>query len=107
VVAGGDVAAAEVEGVVEPVVGGGEALRPPRRLEALHLPAMPDAWHQLARRRAVARELVGRHDARRTALPLQKLAQDALRGLLVAPALHRHVEHHVFDLFRRRVILAA
>src|SRR5690349_17143527 len=35
---GGDVVATEVEGVADQVVGGEEALRPPRRLEPFHLP---------------------------------------------------------------------
>src|SRR3712207_4194600 len=38
VLVGGDVVAAEVEEIVDLVVGGEEALRLPRRLEPLHLP---------------------------------------------------------------------
>ena len=110
---GGDVIAAEMEEVVDLVVGGEEALRLAGRFEPLHLPFSPsrrlvrilgpvvealvpavlDPGHQLPLRRAIARQLVGDHDARRPALPLQQLAQQALGGPLVAPALHQHVEH--------------
>src|ERR687885_295048 len=58
------------------------------------VPAMLDTWHHLTLGCPVARELVGDHDARRPALPLQQLAQQTLRGALVAPALHQHIQHH-------------
>ncbi len=110
---GGDVVAAEMEEVADPVVGREETLCLPGRLEALHLPfsssrrlmrilrpvvealvpAVLDTRHQLLLRRAVAAELVGDHDPRRPALPLQQLAQQALGGPLVAPALDQHVEY--------------
>ena len=84
-----------------------------RRLEALHLPlpssrrlvrvfrsvvealvpAVLDTGHQLLLRGAVAAELVGDHHTRRPALPLQQLAQQALGGPLVAPALDQHIQH--------------
>ena len=44
--------------------------------------------------RPVTRELVGDHDARCPALPLQQLAQQALGRMPVTPALDQHVEHH-------------
>src|SRR5215208_7856240 len=98
VLAGGDVVAAEVEEIADVVVGGEETLCLAGRLEALHLPlsspcrlvrvfrpvvealvpAVLDARHQLLLRRPVAGELVGDHDPRRPALPLQQLAQQAL-----------------------------
>ena len=94
--------------VADLVVGGEEPLRLAGRLEALHLPlssprrlvrvlrpvvealvpAVLDTRHQVLLRRAVAAELVGDHDARRPALPLQQLAQQAFGGALVTPALH-------------------
>src|SRR4051812_6252536 len=92
---GGDVVAAETEEVVDLIVGGEETLHLPRQLETLHLPfsssrrlvrilrpivealmpAMLDTGHQLLLRRAVAAKLIGNHDARRPALPLQQLAE--------------------------------
>ena len=54
---------------------------------------MLDAGHHLALRGAVARQLVGDHHTRRTALALQELAQQAFCGPLVAPALDQNVEH--------------
>ncbi len=42
----------------------------------------------------MTRELIGDHDPRRPALPLQQLPQQALRCPLVALALHQHIEHH-------------
>src|SRR4051812_13310481 len=54
---------------------------------------MLDAWHDLPLCRTVARQLVGDHDARRPALPLQQLAQQALGGALITPALDQHVEY--------------
>src|SRR5918993_2746426 len=114
VLAGRDVVAAEVEEIADLVVGGEEALCLPRRFEALHLPlsspcrlvrvfrpvvetlvsAMLDAGHQLSLRRAMAAELVGDHDAGRPAPALEQLAQKALGGALVAPALDQHIQHH-------------
>src|ERR687885_609602 len=55
------------------------------------VPAVLDPGHQRLLRRPVARELVGDHDARRPALAPEELAQQALGGALVAPALDRHV----------------
>src|SRR5215217_6679773 len=87
VLAGGDVVAAEVEEVVDLIVGGEETLCLAGRLEALHLafsssrrlvrvfrpvveapvPTVLDGGHQLLLRRAVADELIGDHDPRRPA----------------------------------------
>src|SRR5918997_3935580 len=53
---------------------------------------MLDARHNLPLCRTVARQLIGDHDARRPALPLQQLAQQALGGALITPALDQHVE---------------
>ena len=86
--------AAEQEEVVDFVMGGKEALCLAGRLEPLHLPlssssrlvgvlrpvvqsfVLPvlDGGHHLSLRSAVTGELVGDHDARRAALPLQQLA---------------------------------
>ena len=113
ILAGGDVVAAEMEEVVDRVVGGEETLCLPRRLEAFHLSFSPsrrlmrvlrpiietlvlpvlDAGRDLLLRGPIAGQLVGDHDARRPALPLQQLAQQALGGALIAPALDQHVEH--------------
>ena len=54
---------------------------------------MLDRGHHLTLRRAVARQLVRDQDARCPALLLQQLAEQALGGLLVAPALNQNVEH--------------
>ena len=48
----------------------------------------------LAFGRAIAGQLVGDHDAGRSHLPLQQLAQQPLGCSLVAPALHQNVKHH-------------
>jgi len=105
--------AAEGKKVVDPVMGGEEALSVPGRLEALHLPLSPsrrlvrvlgpvvqslvlpvlDAGHDLPLRNLVARQLVGDHDPRGTALLLQQLVQQPEGRLLVAPALDEDVEH--------------
>src|SRR5215217_7062220 len=99
--------------VVDLVVAGKETLCLPRRLEALHLSFSPsgrlvrilssviqsfvlpmlDARHDLPLCRTVAGQLVGDHDARRPALPLQQLAEQALGGALITPALDQHVEY--------------
>ena len=55
--------------------------------------AVLDAGHDLLLRRPIGFQLVGDHDARRPALPLQQLAQQPLGGLLVAPALNQNIEH--------------
>ena len=54
---------------------------------------MLDARHDLPLCRPVARQLVGDHDARRPALPLQQLAEQALGGALITPALDQHIEY--------------
>src|SRR4051794_20007135 len=54
---------------------------------------MFDAGHQLLLRRRIARQLVRDQHARRPALALEELAQEALGRPLVAPALDQHVEH--------------
>src|SRR3954447_2253554 len=54
---------------------------------------MLDAGHQLPLRRRIARQLVRDQDARRPALPLEQLPQQALGRFLVPPALDQHVEH--------------
>src|SRR4051794_30918869 len=107
ILVGGDVVAAEMKGVVDLVVGGEETLCLSRRLEALHLSFSPsrrlmrvlgsivqalvlsmlNARHDLPLCRPVAGQLISDHDARRPALPLQQLAEQALGGALIAPAL--------------------
>jgi len=61
-------------------------------VETLVLPVL-DGRHHLALSRPIARQLVGDHDTRWTGLLLQQLAQQALGGLRVAPALHQDVQH--------------
>jgi hypothetical protein len=56
--------------------------------------SMLDGGHHLAFGCAVATELIGDHDARRPALPLQQLAEQALGGAPITPALDQHVEDH-------------
>ena len=88
-------------------------LRLPRRLEPLHDPLsssgrlvgilrpvveafvlpMLDAGHDVTLGRSVAAELVGNQHARRSPLLLQELAEQALGGLLVSPALDKDVEN--------------
>ena len=105
--------AAEVEEIVDPVMGGEEALGLARRLEPLHLPfspsrrlmgilrsviqtlmsAMLDRGHHLVFRGAVAGQLVRDHHTRDPALLFQQLAEQALGGPLVPPALDQNVEH--------------
>src|SRR3954452_19143359 len=126
---GGEGGAAEMKKGVDLVVGGEEALRLPRRLEPLHLSfsssgrlvrilcpvvqsfmlPMLDARHDLPLCRTVTTELVGDHDARRPALPLQQLAQQALGGPFVPPALDQHVEHDavLVDRAPQPVLLAS
>jgi hypothetical protein len=55
--------------------------------------AMLNAGHDLSFGRAVAGKLVGDHDAWRSHLLLQELAQQSLGGLLVAAALDQNIEH--------------
>src|SRR3954466_12558204 len=113
ILAGGEVIAAEVEEIVDPVMGGEEALGLARRLEALHLPLASsgrlllilcsviqalvppvlDRGHHLSLRSAVAGQLVRDHDTRGPALLLQQLAEQAFGGPLVAPLLDENVEH--------------
>ena len=90
---GRNVAAAEMEEIVDLVVGEEEALCLAGQLEPLHLPfssarglmrvlrpvveafvlSVLDTGHDLALRGGVAGELISDHDARRPALPLQQL----------------------------------
>ena len=104
---------AEQEEVVDPVMGGQEALCLAKRLEPRHLPLPPsrrlvrglrplvqplvlsvlDRGHHSALSRSIARQLVGHHDTRRLALPFEQLAQQALGGLRVAAVLHEDVQH--------------
>ena len=108
-----DIIAAQMEEIVDLIVGGEQPLRLAGRFELLHLSlssarrlmrvfrsvvepfvlAMFDAGHDLAFGRAVAGELVGDHDAGRSHLLLQQLAQQPLGRVLVASALDQNVEH--------------
>src|SRR3984893_9190825 len=54
---------------------------------------MLNAGHDVPLRRAVAGELISDHDAWRSHLLLQQLAQQALGSLLVAAALDQDIEH--------------
>src|SRR3954471_6296654 len=113
VLGGGAVIAAEMEEIVDPVMGGEEALGLARRLEPLHLPLASsgrlvrilgsviqalvppvlDRGHHLSLGGAVAGQLVRDHHTRGPALLFQQLAEQSLGGLLVAPALDENVEH--------------
>jgi hypothetical protein len=55
--------------------------------------AMLNAGHDLSFGRAVAGKLVGDHDAWRSHLLLQQLAQQPLGRLLIASALDQNIEH--------------
>lgn len=61
-------------------------------VEAVVLPVL-DPGHDLTPGRSVAAELVGDQHARRSALLLQELAEQAFGGLLVAPALDEDIEN--------------
>src|SRR4051812_13269627 len=113
VLGGREVIAAEVEQVLDLIVGREEALGLAGRLEALHLPLpssgrlvrilgsviqalvppVLDRGHDLTLGCAVAGQLVRDHDTRGPALLFQQLAEQALGSLLVAPALDENVEH--------------
>jgi hypothetical protein len=107
-----EVIAAEMEEVIDLIVGREEARRRAGRFELLHLPlssasrlvrilgsvvqslvlAMLNAGDDLPLRRAVAGKLVGDHDTGRPHLLLQQLAQPPLGSLFVASALNHNVE---------------
>src|SRR6266849_2476088 len=94
-------------------MGGKEALNLPRRLEPLHDPLsssgrlmgvfgpviealvlpMLDPGHDLPLGRGIAPQLVGDEHTRGSALLLEELAEQALGGLLVAPALDENIEN--------------
>src|SRR4051794_14143081 len=69
---------------------------------------MLDARHDLPLCRTVAGKLVGDHDARRPALLLQQLAEQALGGALITPALDQYVEYEavLVDRAPQPVLLA-
>ena len=62
-------------------------------IQALVLSVL-NAGRDLLLRSPIAGQLVGDQDARRPALPLQQLAEQALGGALITPALDQYVEHH-------------
>src|SRR4051812_46090726 len=57
------------------------------------MPPMLDRGHHLTLGGAVAGQLIRDHHTRHASLALQQLAEQALGGLLVAPALDQGVEH--------------
>src|SRR5829696_8443563 len=57
------------------------------------MPAVLDRGHYVCLGGAVAGQLVRNHHTRHAGLPLQQLAEQALGGPLVAPALDENVEH--------------
>jgi len=59
-----------------------------------------DAGHDVPRGRGVGLELVRHHHAGRPALLLQQLAQQALDGLGVAPALDQDIKHEAVAVDR-------
>src|SRR3954465_14714519 len=59
-----------------------------------------DAGRDLLLRGPIAGKLIGDHDARRPALPLQQLAQEPFGGPFVPPALHQDVEHDALLVHR-------
>ena len=101
------------ENVGDLVMGGKEALNLPRRLEPLHDPLsssgrlmgvfgsviealvlpMLDPGHDLPLGSGAAPQLVGDEHTRGSTLLLEELAEQALGGLLVAPALNQDVEN--------------
>jgi hypothetical protein len=107
------VVSAAGENVGDLVMGGKEALNLPRRLEPLHDPlsssgrlmgvfgaviealvlSMLDPGHDLPLGRGVAFQLVGDEYTRGSTLLLEELAEQALGGLLVAPALDENIEN--------------
>ena len=110
---GSEVTAAEMERVVDLIMGCEEALGLTGRFELLHLPLssarrlvrilgsvvqslvlpMLNAGHDVPFRRAVAGELVGDHDAWRPHLLLQQLAEQPFGRALVASALDQDIEN--------------
>jgi len=95
------------------VMSGKEALNLPRRLEPLHDPLsssgrlmgvfgpviealvlpMLDPGHDLPLGRGVALQLVGDEHTRGSTVLLEELSEQALGGLLVAPALNQDIEN--------------
>src|SRR6185312_7648033 len=61
-------------------------------IQALVLPVL-NAGRDLLFRGPIAGQLISDHDARWTHLPLQQLAEQALGGALITPALDQYVEH--------------
>ena len=61
-------------------------------VEAFVLPVL-DAGHDLTLGRSIAAQLVGDQHARRSPLLLPELAEQALGGLLVSPALDKDIEN--------------
>ena len=55
--------------------------------------AMLHPWQDLALRRTVALQLIGDDYTRHVLQPLEQLAKELLRGLLIAPALHEDIKH--------------
>src|SRR5436190_10469967 len=112
-VCSGVVVSAAGENVGHLVMGGKEALNLPRRLELLHDPLsssgrfmgvfgpviealvlpMLDPGHDLPLGSGVAPQLVGDEHTRGSTLLLEKLAEQALGGLLVAPTLDQNIEN--------------
>src|SRR6202045_1200021 len=112
-VRGGVVVSAAGENVGDLVMGGKEALNLPRRLEPLHDPLsssgrlmgvfgaviealvlpMLDPGHDLPLGSGVALQLVRDEHTRGSTLLLEELAEQALGGLLVAPALDENIEN--------------
>src|SRR5207248_87576 len=101
------------ENVGDLVMSGKEALNLPRRLEPLHDPLsssgrlmgvfgpvietfvlpMLDRGHDLPLGSGVALQLVGDEHTRGSTLLLEELTEQALGGLLVAPALDQNIEN--------------
>ena len=69
---------------------------------------MLNAGRDLLLRSPIAGQLIGDHDARRPALPLQQLAEQALGGALITSALDEDVEHDavLIDRTPQPVLLA-
>src|SRR5215212_9676096 len=57
------------------------------------MPAVLDRGHYVCLGGVVAGQLVCDHHTRHAGLPLQQLAEQALGGPLVAPALDQNIEH--------------
>jgi hypothetical protein len=62
--------------------------------------AVLDFRENLPLRRTVAFEFIGDDHPRDVLAPFEELAEELLRGVLVAPPLHQNIEHHAILIHR-------